>query len=149
MNPVQRQYIKTTSDNLIKLFVLLELVIFLGTLSLLNFSLALLIAIFYVPVSILSIANISSTVIKILRTLLLVLSTPLLYFSCLYVVYAVHFEKFNLTKDVFQLFDTMSYQFYEMALLSKVSNIWTYDLINLCLIPIWTSLWFLSFPRFY
>ena len=47
-----RIYLFETAEKLVRLLGLLGLTIFLGTLSLLNFSLAFLIALFYVPASI-------------------------------------------------------------------------------------------------
>ena len=57
---VQKEHIKKTSNNLLKLIILVELVIFLGTVSVLNFSLAFLIALFYVPATVLAFTDISN-----------------------------------------------------------------------------------------
>lgn len=52
-----RSYLIETSEKLLKLLGLLQLTIFLGTLSLLNFSFAFLISLFYVPAAVLTVQS--------------------------------------------------------------------------------------------
>lgn len=54
------EFIQTQSQNVIKFITLIALVIFLGASSLLNFSFAFFIALFYVPICIFSIQNVSN-----------------------------------------------------------------------------------------
>jgi hypothetical protein len=55
-----KEYIQETSEQLSKLIILLGLIIILGTLSVLNFSLSFLIAICYVPVAYLTTQSITN-----------------------------------------------------------------------------------------
>jgi glycosylphosphatidylinositol transamidase len=143
LDPIKREHVKRTSDNLLRLIIIGELVIFLGTLSVLNFSLAFLISLFYVPVTVLAVADISNILLKGLRLMILLVASPLFYFTILLMVYSVYINNNNN-----KLYEKVSDNLYDLAFLSKVSGIWTYDIINLCLIPIWSSLWLLDFPKF-
>ena len=142
------QYIVETSQKLLKFIILLFLVLFLGTLSLLNFSLALLLAIFYVPVSLFAISQVSNKILKLAQLLVLVIATPLVYFSVLYLAYlCLHAGNFNMFNNLPDLYQSVTQKFYSFIFLSKICNIWTQDLVHLCLIPIWSSLWFVAFPK--
>ncbi|RNA00772.1 glycosylphosphatidylinositol anchor attachment 1 isoform X1 [Brachionus plicatilis] len=116
---------KTEAENINKLIILLSLTIFVGTISVLNFSLAFFIAIFYSPVSILAIQRVNNKILKTFKIALMVLACPLVYFSLIYIKY----------HD----------KFYDFVLASKISDIWTYEMVNLFLVPIWSTLWITAF----
>lgn len=146
MSTSEQESIKQTSEKLLRIFVLLGLTIFLGTVSLLNFSLAFLIALIYVPVSVIAVQVVSNKLIKLAQLVLVVLASPIIYFSTLYMANLIFYENVNILDDFSNVVQSMGDRFYHLALMSKLSNIWTYDLVNLCLMPIWTSLWFIAFP---
>ncbi len=136
--------LKMASGNLIKIFILLILLIVLGTLCLLNFSFAFLVSLSFVPASMLAVANLKNKVLRRLRSLLLVLTYPAVYFSILYTVYIVIFENYKINNAV-EVYELVSNRLFDLAKLSQTSDIWTLNIINLTLIPIWSSLWCISF----
>ncbi|CAF0726519.1 unnamed protein product [Brachionus calyciflorus] len=141
----RKEHRNETSEKLKKLLVLLSLTIFVGTVSLLNFSLSFFIAIFYSPISLLAVQDFSNKFLRLLQQIALVLSCPLIYFSFLYLAYLNFYENFNILRNYDQMFQLLSEKFYDFVLLSKISSIWTYDMINLFLVPIWSALWLISF----
>jgi hypothetical protein len=97
-----------------------------------------------VPASMLAVANLKNKVLRRLRSLLLVLTYPAVYFSILYTVYIVIFENYKINNAV-EVYELVSNRLFDLAKLSQTSDIWTLNIINLTLIPIWSSLWCISF----
>lgn len=161
-----RIYLFETSEKLVRLLGLLGLTIFLGTLSLLNFSLAFLIALFYVPASIFVIQPfknkyfyiylfefllkynlcIYKRLIKLVQMIFWLVATPIVYFFLLYCFHEYYYANLDPSRFL-SLFDSAFDKFYSLVIMNKISNIWTYDLVNLGLIPIWALFWFITFPK--
>ena len=135
--------LKMGSGNLIKIFSLLVLIIVLGTLCLLNFSFAFLISLGFVPAALLAVSNVRNKFLKRFRSLLLILTYPLVYFSILFTVYIVVFENYQMNNAA-EIYELISDRFFNLAKLSQISDIWTLNIINLTLIPIWSSFWCIS-----
>ncbi len=121
----------------------------MGGLALLNFSLAFLIAISYVPVSILSIKKSNSIIFKAVQLVFLILTMPFIYFSIFYAIYTVYFDKSSLVSlnGNIELLNQIQNEFYNFSVVSKLTNVWTMSLINIFLMPIWSLLWFISFQK--
>ncbi len=137
------------NQRILNFLTLTTLVIFMGALSLLNFSLAFLIAVFYVPTSILTITRANSIFHKVLQLLLLLLAMPLIYFSIIFGIYTVYFDKSSTISlnDSFQSLNQIESKLYNFAVVSKLTNVWTLSLINVFLTPIWSLLWLIAFKK--
>ena len=85
--------------------------------------------------------------IKPIQILLVFFACPLIYLSALYAFYLYFYEKSAIVYNPSLLFAEIKNKFYEAAVLSKISNIWTVDMVNLCLIPIWSSMWLVILSR--
>lgn len=116
------------------------LTLLIGSLSLLNYSLAFLIAIFYIPVM-LTIRQYKNIALKLIQFVIILIICPLFTFVYFYLLYN-YMNKLQNQID-FNSIWSLKDQFYEFLIISKVSSIWTYDLICLLLYPIWLSMWFL------
>ena len=137
---------KIESKNLLSKFIIsIILVLVIGTLSLLNFSLAFLISLLYVPIFCLAISKSGNNLIfKILRSLILLISYPAIYFSILCLLYQVYFSRIEFN-DLNEIYNFIGDKFYNFTVLSHIADTWTLSIVNLTLIPIWCLLWFISF----
>lgn len=133
------------SRKLVRLFNYLTFVISLATISLLNFSLAFISAIFYVPALILANTEFQNRFLKAIRMIVTLIACPLVYYSILYGIYLFHYEKRNVLLNTKEFYDELSNKLYYLVLMAKLSNVWTVYFVNLCLIPIWASSWFIQF----
>lgn len=138
---------KIESKNLLSKFIIsIILVLVIGTLSLLNFSLAFLISLLYVPIFCLAISNSGNDrIFKILRSLILIISYPAIYFSILCLLYQAYFTRIEFNNDLNEIYNFISDKFYNFTVLSHIADTWTLSIVNLTLIPIWCLLWFISF----
>ena len=84
-----------------------------------------------------------SRLAKLIKLFVLVLAMPLVYFGILYLTHAQMHGALDLN-NLTQVYQSLMDPFYKFLFLSKICNIWTQDLVHLCLIPIWTSLWFIA-----
>ena len=72
-------------------------------------------------------------------------STPLVYFCVLYMAYTyLNSESLNGFENFADAYQIITEKFYKFVFLSKICNIWTQDLVHLCLIPIWAALWLIA-----
>ena len=77
----------------------------------------------------------------------MLLACPLIYLSAMYAFYLYFYESAVIVYHPQQLFEEIKTKFYDAVVVSKISNIWTVNMVNLCLIPIWSSMWLLTFAR--
>ena len=137
---VYMQQIRELSWKIKKFMALISLTVFVGALSLLNFSLSFFIALFYIPL-VLCLNQYKNIVFKIMQSLVVLSMCPLVFFTLLYLAY----YSFNLTSSfsLFEFYEDLTQNFYDFVLICRVSSIWTYDLICLTLYPIWLFAWFI------
>lgn len=154
VSPVLKKKLKLNNINVVSternqkilnFLTITTLVIVMGALSLLNFSFALLIAILYVPAASLAVTNTDVKLFKLFKLILLILAMPVCYFTGLFFAYSSHFE--NKSLDNPQLISSIAHKLYNFALMAKISHIWTINLVNIFLIPMWSLLWYIAFPR--
>ena len=135
------------SRNILCFLTMLALVMFMGTLSLLNFSLAFLIALIYVPITLLAIQTIDNELIKLGQLVVIALAAPLIYFTLLFLIYMTVFDNLDTPAGFAQLISVIARKLYDLTLMSKLSHVWTLNLVNICLTPIWSLIWFIAFPK--
>ena len=137
-----KEILETLRWNIIKLVALISLLVVLGSLSLLNYSLSVLLSIVYVPISCFITRASSKLSFKfMLQVALLILICPYILFALVYLLYSIYSNTFQLSS----FYTDLSVGFYEFIFLSKTSNIWTHELISLALLPIWTLFWITNF----
>ena len=135
------------SRNILCFLTMLALVMFMGTLSLLNFSLAFLIALMYVPITLLAIQTIDNELIKLGQLVAIALAAPLIYFTLLFLIYVSVFDNLDSPAGLAQITSLIARKLYDLTLMSKLSHVWTLNLVNICLTPIWSLIWFIAFPK--
>ncbi len=144
-NSAQRAYqvhVKELSFKIRKFLATLILALFIGSVSLTNFSLAFFMTIVYVPLCLI-VTQIDNNAIlkKMLQTTVVFILCPFVYTVLLYMLYMyINDKDFKLLGS----FEIIIDRFYSLYLLSKISNIWTFDLLTLGLFPIWLMYWFMA-----
>lgn len=157
------------NKKILNFLILMTLVVFMGSLSLLNFSCAFLISIFYVPTALVAIAptesrlffeihlNLSRILVdinfckifrflKFLKSIFLVMTMPIVLLAALFLGYSAYFNKVTVFSDP-SFIGAISKKLYNFAVESRVSHVWTISLFNIFLIPIWSLLWFTIHKR--
>lgn len=137
---------KTNVTNLVKFFCLFGLMVALGILCLLNFSLAFLISLAYSPVSCLAVLGVKNKFLKLIQQILIILANPIIYFTFLFLLNETIFNntQFNSFEKAYSI---VSAKYYDLTRFSKMSGVWSLSFVNLLLTPVWYSMWFISFPR--
>jgi hypothetical protein len=136
-----QQYIKAInlmSWKILKFIAVVSIATYLGSLSIINYSLALIITIIYTPVCLI-LTRSDRWITASLKMLLALLICP---FICLLGVYFAYSTVF-----LDNFYGDLATKLYSQYSMSKISNIWTYDLICVGLYPIWLLFWCLVVPR--
>lgn len=126
------------SWKILKFIAVVSITTYLGSLSIINYSLALILSIMYTPICLL-LTRSDKWITAVLNMVLALIICP---FICLIGVYFAY-SRVYLTN----FYSDMLSKLYSLYGLSKISNIWTYDLICLGLYPIWLIFWYLVVPR--
>ncbi len=147
-NNAHRSYqtqVRQLSFKIRKFIATLILALFIGSLCLTNFSMAFFIALSYVPLALAITQVVKRTVSKAIQTLFVFAMCPFVHLIVIYLVYTSVYDKgFGSSK----LVESISDNFYSLYMLSKISNIWTFDVLCLGLFPIWLLFWFMATARY-